>query len=123
MTSTILACVDDLFFLAKIRETAKVIGVTVVTGDSRRGLAAIADPKPQAILLDLSARGLPAVDWIRALKSDPATRLIRIVAFASHVQEQLISAAREAGCDAVMARSAFTQQLPTLLRSLVKETA
>jgi DNA-binding NarL/FixJ family response regulator len=121
MTSTIVALVDDLFFLAKIRETAKVLGITVVTGDWRRGPAAIAEAQPQAIIVDLNFRGLPAVDWIRTLKANPTTRPIRIVGFASHVQEQLISAARAAGCDSVMARSAFTQQLPNLLRSLVSD--
>ena len=122
MAATIVALVEDLFFLAKIRETAKAIGVTVVTGDARRGPTAIAEAQPQAIFLDLNSRGLPAVDWIRALKADPATRPIRIVGFASHVQEQLISAARDAGCDSVMARSAFTRQLPDLLRSVVTES-
>ena len=118
MTSTIVALVEDLFFLAKIRETAKAVGTTVVTGDSRRGLAAIAEAQPQAIILDLNSRGLSALDWIRDLKADPSTRSIRIVAFASHVQGEIISAARAAGCDSVMARSAFTQQLPDLLRRL-----
>jgi len=121
MASTIVALVEDLFFLAKIRETAKALGITVVTGDPRLGPAAMAEAQPQAIILDLNFRGLPAVDWIRALKADPLTHPIRIVGFASHVQEQLISAARAAGCDSVMARSAFTQQLPNLLRSLVSD--
>ena len=119
MAATIVALVDDLFFLSKIRETAKVVGVTVVVCDPRRGPAAIAEAQPQAIFLDLNSRSLPAVDWIRALKADPATRSIRIVGFVSHVQEELISAARAAGCDSIMARSAFTQRLPDLLRSLV----
>jgi CheY-like chemotaxis protein len=118
IAATIVALVEDLFFLAKIRETAKAVGVTVVTNDGRRGSAAIAEAQPQAIILDLNSRGLSALEWIRALKSDPATSPIRIVGFVSHVQEELISAARAAGCDSVMARSAFTQQLPDLLRSL-----
>ena len=118
MTSTIVALVEDLFFLAKIRETAKAVGTTVVTRDPRRGFGAIAEVQPQAIILDLNSRGLPALEWIRDLKADPSTRSIRIVAFASHVQGEIISAARAAGCDSVMARSAFTQQLPNLLRSL-----
>ncbi|MGD1100430.1 MAG: response regulator [Terriglobia bacterium] len=121
MAATIVAMVEDLFFLAKIRETAKAVGVTVVTGDARRGSAAIAEAQPQAIILDPNFPGLPSLDWIRALKADPTTRPIRIVGFVSHVQEQLISAARDAGCDSVMSRSAFTQQLPNLLRSLVSE--
>lgn len=119
MAATIVACVEDLFFLAKIQETAKAVGATVVTMDARRGPTAIAEAQPQAIILDLNSRGLSAVDWIRALKADPATRSIRIVGFVSHVQEELIAAARTAGCDSIMARSAFTKQLPDLLRSLV----
>ena len=119
MAATIVALVDDLFFLAKIRETAKAVGVTVVTCDPQRGSGGIAEAQPQVIFLDLNSRGLPAVDWIRNLKADPATRPIRIVGFASHVQTEIISNARAAGCDAVMARSAFTQQLPNLLRGLV----
>jgi CheY-like chemotaxis protein len=121
MAATIVALVEDLFFLAKIQETAKAVGVRVVTGDMRGGSAAIAETQPQAIFLDLNSRRLPAVEWIQALKSDPETRPIRIVGFVSHVQEELISAARTAGCDSVMARSAFTQQLPNILRSLVIE--
>lgn len=123
MAATLVALVDDLFFLAKIRETAKAVGVTVVTCDPRRLLAGIAEAQPQAIILDLNSRGLPTVDGILALKSDPATQSIPILAFASHVQEQLISAARAAGCDSVMARSAFTQQLPNLLRGLVSDSS
>lgn len=121
MAATVVALVDDLFFLAKIRETAKVIGVKVVTCDTRRGAAAIAEAEPAGIFLDLNCRSLPAVDWIRTLKADPATQGIRITGFVSHVQEQLISDARAAGCDQVMARSAFTQQLPNLLRRLATE--
>ena len=122
MAATLVALVEDLFFLAKIRETAKAVGVTVVTCDPRGGPAAVLEANPQAIFLDLNSRGLPAVDWIRALKADPATQAIRIVGFVSHVQERLIADARAAGCDTVMARSAFTQQLPALLRSLVTES-
>jgi CheY-like chemotaxis protein len=117
----IVALVDDLFFLAKIQETAKDVGVTLVKVDSGNGPAAITEAQPQAIIMDLSARSLPVVEWIRTLKSDPATQSIRIIGFVSHVQGQLIADAKAAGCDSVMARSAFTQQLPQLLRSLVAE--
>jgi len=118
MAATILAWVEDLFFLAKIQETAKAVGVTVVTDQVGRSPAALADAPPQAIILDLNSCGPSALEWTRALKSHPTTRPIRVVGFVSHVQEELISAARAAGVDSVMARSAFTQQLPNLLRSL-----
>ena len=117
MAASIVALVDDLFFLAKIRETARLVGTTVATVDGGRGPEAVAEARPQAILVDLNSR-LGAIDWIHRLKADPATCHIRIIAFVSHVQEDLISAARAAGCDSVMARSAFTRELPNLLRSL-----
>jgi CheY-like chemotaxis protein len=118
MAATVVTLVDDLFFAAKIRETGKALGVSVVACDPRRGVAAVADAHPQAIFLDLNFRGSPAIEWIRILKSDPTTQPIPMVAFVSHVQEELIKSAREAGCDTVMARSAFTTKLPALLQSL-----
>ena len=119
MTGAVVAIVDDLFFLAKIRETAKAVGVTVLTVDPRRGTSAVAEANLQGIILDLNLRGKSAMDWIRTLKADPATQAIPIVGFVSHVQEQLISDARACGCDTVLARSAFTRQLPQLLQNLV----
>jgi len=121
LAAIIVALVDDIFFLAKIQETAKAIGVKVLTPSLERGTAAIAEAEPRLILLDLNSRRVSAVDMIKSLKSDPNTAGIRIVGFVSHVQEQLISEARASGCDSVMARSAFTQQLPNLLQSFVTE--
>ena len=120
MAVKIVALVDDLFFLAKIQETAKVIGVTVVKVDTRQGPAAIAEARPHAIILYLGSRRLPVLDWIRSLKADPRTQSIQIVGFVSHVESQLIADAKAAGCDAVMVRSAFTLQLPHLLSSLAE---
>lgn len=120
MAAIVLALVEDLIFQAKIRETAKALGVTVATGSLQDGLSAVAVAHPQAVFVDLTP-GRPAVDWIRAVKSNPATCSIRIVGFVSHVREDVISSSRTAGCDMVLARSAFTQQLPELLKSLVTE--
>jgi len=121
MPATVMAFVQDLFFLAKIQETAKAIGIRAVTGDARRGPGSAAEAQPQAILVDLNSRGFSPVELIQALKADPATRSIRILGFVSHVQEDLVAAARAAGCDSVLARSAFTRQLPERLRSLLTE--
>jgi DNA-binding NarL/FixJ family response regulator len=119
MVATVATFVDDLFFLAKIRETAKAVGVAVVSPDGR-ARAALSEPAPQAIFLDLGSRTFPAIEKIRTLKADPITAHIPIIAFASHVQTELISNARAAGCDMVMARSAFTERLPELLRRLAQ---
>lgn len=123
MAATVMTLVEDLIFLSKIQGAAKAAGVNTVAGEWRRGPAAAAEAQPSAIFLDLNHGHLPVVEWIRALKADSATRQIRLVGFVSHVQEQLIAEARAAGCDMVMARSAFAQQLPGLLRGIATETA
>lgn len=122
MTTRIAALVDDVFFLAKIRETAKLVGAAVISVDLQCGPAAMSESKPDVILLDLNIRSISPLEWIQELKSDPKTSAIRIVGFISHVQEQLILDARAAGCDQVMARSAFIRQLPELMRNLVAST-
>lgn len=72
-----------------------------------------------AVLVDLNSAQAP--DLIRRLKTGPDPGRFFVIGFVSHVASDLISAAREAGCDQVMARSAFTKQLPDLLRQLVAQ--
>lgn len=122
MVPTVAVLVDDLFFLARIQETAKAVGAKVLTLNAQSGPAVVAEAHPRAVIIDLNLRSASPLDSIRALKGDPATSPIPVVAFVSHVQEQLIADARAAGCDSVLARSAFTRQLPELLRSLVSQT-
>jgi hypothetical protein len=52
-----------------------------------------------------------------ALKTDPALAGIPTLGFVSHVDSPTIEAARRAGVDRVLARSAFVEQLPELLRA------
>ena len=49
--------------------------------------------------------------------SDPALASIRTIGFASHVHTDLIAAAREAGADQVLPRSAFAGNLADILLS------
>lgn len=109
----VLALVDDLFFQAKITETAKHVGVTVracSTADAL--LAQIAQAKPNLIVVDLNARSSP----VAALPKIQSTADgIPLVAFLSHVQTDLMQQARAAGCRRVMARSQFTRDLATIL--------
>jgi len=115
----ILTAVDDLFFLGKIQQTAKLLGVTVGIADPRKLREEMARAPVRAVILDLNHRSNAAVDALRELKGDPATAAIPVLAFLSHVQTDLASAARAAGCDILLARSAFSQQLPQLLEKLV----
>jgi CheY-like chemotaxis protein len=121
MPAKVLAVVEDIFFLAKIQQTARQLGVTVeaVTPDALQGR--VASNGASAILLDLNHRSGKAIAALESIKNDPATRHVPVVAFLSHVQTDLAQSARTAGCDRVLARSTFSQQLPRLLLELSKE--
>jgi CheY-like chemotaxis protein len=109
----VLALVDDLFFQAKILETAKQLGVTVRTSTTSDALLAeIAKETPKLVIVDLNARGTP----LRAIERICADALrLPLIAFLSHVQTDLAQQARTAGCTQVMPRSQFTRDLATIL--------
>jgi DNA-binding NarL/FixJ family response regulator len=113
----ILAAVEDLLFSSKIRTVAKQIGVEVAfarTADEI--LRQTREGRPSLVVFDLNSAKTDPVGTIGALKGDPATSSVRILGFASHVHVDLISAARQAGADDVLPRSAFAARLPEILQ-------
>ncbi len=71
-------------------------------GDGREALSLVGDLRPDLVLLDL---GLPLVDGFevaRALKANPATEHIPIVALTGYVMDSVAQRALEAGCDTVL---------------------
>jgi CheY-like chemotaxis protein len=113
----ILAVVDDLFFGVKIAEAAKRLNLPLALVGSPEELMdkARAD-RPGLVIFDLNAEGCRPLEAIRRLKADPELKNTAVLGFFSHVQHELKAAAVEAGCGQVMARSAFTAQLPEILR-------
>jgi CheY-like chemotaxis protein len=112
----ILALLDDLLFTSKIRTTAKQLGVPISFAKSSE--AALADMRksaPSLVILDLNNPRIDALGTVGLMKADPALAAIPTVGFASHVQTDVIDAARRAGVGEVMARSAFAQRLPEIL--------
>ena len=112
----VLAIVDDLMFASKIKTAASQLGITVSFARSpAAAMTAIRDDTPTLVILDLNNPRTDPLGIVGAIKGDPATRAIRTVGYASHVQTDVIDAARLAGVDEVMARSAFTARLPEIL--------
>lgn len=112
----VLVAVDDLLFSSKIRATARQIGAEITFARSPAEILRIArEAQPPLALFDLNSAVSDPVATIGALKADPSTAGVRVVAFVSHVQTSLIDAARAAGADEVLARSAFAANLPQIL--------
>ncbi|HEV2422346.1 MAG TPA: hypothetical protein VGS59_11605 [Candidatus Acidoferrales bacterium] len=108
----ILALVDDIFFQAKMLETAKHSGVEMKSFSSGEALVAEANQAaPRLVVVDLNARHAP-VETIASLCSREWQ--VPIVAFFSHVQTDLAQRARQAGCTEVMPRSRFTKDLAAI---------
>jgi CheY-like chemotaxis protein len=112
----VLAAVEDLLFKSKISETAETLGVEAGFPRSpRKFLEALRESPPDLLILDLNSARFEPLTLLRTVSSDDATKDVPTVGFLSHVQKDLAVAAREAGCDRVMARSAFTKDLPKIL--------
>jgi hypothetical protein len=112
--------IEDLFFFAKINETARKLGVKIAFVKNEPGtiakiLAAGETAKPSLIVFDLNNAAAKPLTLIPKLKAK-LKRGTSVIGFLSHLQGDLKAKAVEAGCDIVMPRSAFSQNLPTLLR-------
>lgn len=112
----ILAVLDDLMFTSKIKTAASQLGVPIAFARSSAGaLADMRQRPPSLVILDLNDPRVDPLGTVGAMKADPALAAIPTVGFASHVQTDVIEAARRAGVGEVMARSAFAQRLPEIL--------
>jgi len=113
--------IEDLFFTAKIMDTAKKLGVKVefVKGVDKELTTRLLDPKeglsPALIVIDLNNANIKPMTLIPKFKTK-YKRAVSIIGFLSHLQGDLKAKAAEAGCDTVMPRSAFSQGLPNMLR-------
>ena len=112
----IVCVVDDLLFSIKISTAAKALGVDVYFERApSMVLTRIREKQPSLVIFDLNSAKLQPLDAIAAMKADPELQAVRTLGFVSHVQADTIAAARSAGIDQVMARSAFSAQLGEVL--------
>lgn len=112
--------IEDLFFTAKIQETARKLGVKVAfIKNDKEQIAALTEAaendRPGLIVFDLNNANAKPLTLIPKLKTK-LKKTTSIIGFLSHLQGDLKAKAVEAGCDTVMPRAAFSQNLPNLLR-------
>ncbi len=122
---SVWALCPDLVFAARIRGTAGDVGVSVrvvrAAAQLLEGLEELA--RADAVAAAPAAGGVLAlIDLAAARDAEEAIRAVKerfptvtVVAFAPHVATDRIEAARSAGADRVLARSAFVARLPELL--------
>ncbi|MBI4885757.1 MAG: response regulator [Acidobacteria bacterium] len=112
----VLCVVDDLIFSVKISTAAKALGAGVFfERNPGMVLARIREKQPSLVIFDLNSAKLRPMEAIAAMKADPSLRTVRTLGYVSHVQTDVIAAARAAGIDEVLARSAFSDRLGEIL--------
>jgi PleD family two-component response regulator len=104
--------VNDLFFSVKISEAAKRNGLALeFVKDSGEVLAKAKEAKPSLIVFDLNFESVDPLDLITKLKASAETKSVSLLGYLSHLQSELKVQAQDAGCDMVLARSAFSQNM------------
>ena len=114
----VLVAVDDMLFSSRIRTVARLVGVEIQFArtppeilEQSRAL------KPSLVIFDLNSAKANPIETVATMKRDSDLSSIRTLGFVSHVHTELIGAARSAGVDDVMARSAFAGNLAEILKA------
>jgi PleD family two-component response regulator len=117
MSKRILAVVDDLFFVVKIGDAAKRAGFEVkFMKDETEVVDSAAAEPPRMVIVDLNANSVKPVELIQRLKTHKGLKGLTIISYVSHVQGELKQRAQDAGASMVLARSAFSLNLPQILK-------
>ena len=111
----VVAVIEDLLFTVKIGDAAKRAGLQAQFVKTEEATLERAKEKPLLMIIDLNCGSVDPIALIGSLKSGDTAK-VPLIGFVSHVQGELKQRAHEAGCDMVMARSAFSQNLPQILR-------
>jgi PleD family two-component response regulator len=116
MMRTVVAAVEDMLFVSKIREAAKAVGIIVNFPRSAEVLLdSISEDPPNLLVVDLHSVRFNAIELAGELKSNESLKTIPLLGFFSHVQTELQRQAIEAGYDQVIPRSVFFRDLASIL--------
>jgi CheY-like chemotaxis protein len=116
MSKTIVAAVDDMFFMSKIRAVAEHLELSVhFVRSATAALEAARAEVPSLVVVDLHSQKCDPFGLAKEFKADESLRAVPLLGFFSHVQTELQRRAKESGFDSVLPRSAFSKNLPTIL--------
>ena len=112
----IIVAVDDFLFRSKIRTTGKQAGVELSFPKTPDEFIEQARAlKPALAIFDLNSPKMDPIGTIARMKQDGDLKAIPTLGFVSHVDTSSIQAARSAGADEILARSAFAANLGDIL--------
>jgi CheY-like chemotaxis protein len=118
--ATFLLLIPDLLFSVRVTDAARALGHTARDVANADALLAAARADADAIVIDTQVR-TPWQAAVQTLKTDPATAHIPILAFGPHVDVAAARGAVGAGCDRIVTRGKFANEMPHLLDALLQQ--
>ena len=99
--SRILIVEDNDKNLKLVRDVLQAKGYTTLeAGTAEDGLAIARDEAPDLILMDIQLPGMSGIEALKALRADPATAALPVVAITASVMQQDRQEIMRAGFDA-----------------------
>lgn len=112
---TVVFVSGDLMFGSQLSFAAQRVGAQLVTAPHLALLREkLVDVTPRLAVLDLQAAGRELAEIVALLKS--LQPVPTVIAFGPHVNESLLAQAQALGCDRVLTRGQFHQQLTNILQ-------
>lgn len=114
MNNKILVVEDNPFNLELVTDLLEVAGLSVASaGTAEEGLRLAREISPGLILMDLSLPGMGGLAAIQALKADPATSHLTVIALTAHAMKGDKTTAFQRGCDGYLTKPIDTRTFAT----------
>ena len=114
MTIKAVAVVKDLFFVARIKETARMVGTPLAFARTPEDLAAALADAPDLVIIDLTTGGWDYERFFAVL--DGRTPRPRVLGITTHVLAR-DTQPNHPRCNRVVTKEALTRELPELLKT------
>ena len=120
MKKRILVVEDNLLNLELVTDLLEAGGFIVCPArTAEESFRAARELSPDLILMDLSLPGLDGLAATRALRADPATRHLPIIALTAHAMRGDEALALHAGCDGYLTKPINTRTFATKVASFI----
>ena len=112
MLAKILVVEDDPDIMRILTHALTGAGFKVIAAyGGEDAIRKVALHKPDLVMTDLAMPRVSGVEVIQAIKEDPETQHIPVVAVTAHVWDPIAQAAGQVGCDGYISKPFSTKQI------------
>jgi CheY-like chemotaxis protein len=123
-TPKVLLVEDNPLNLELATDLLEACGIQVISANTGEIAVKLAqEQNPDLILMDLSLPGMDGLQATAALKADPQTRAIPVVAVTAHAMKGDEQKALDAGCEGYITKPIDTRMFPTLVAQYLQRAA